>query len=58
MLAVSAQATKIHLAIAAWAWPNLFGDDRMKGIRLGMADVEAPAPGDRADRLEGGRRST
>lgn len=44
MLAVSAQHTKIHLAIAAWAWPNLFGDNRMKGVRLGMAKWRRPAP--------------
>ncbi|MBO1081446.1 branched-chain amino acid aminotransferase [Roseomonas haemaphysalidis] len=44
MLAVSAQQTKIHLAIAAWAWPNLFGDNRMKGVRLGMAQWRRPAP--------------
>ncbi|MDB5371192.1 MAG: branched-chain amino acid aminotransferase [Roseomonas sp.] len=44
MLAVSAQHTQIHLAIAAWAWPNLFGDNRMKGVRLGMAKWRRPAP--------------
>lgn len=44
MLAVSAQQTKIHLAIAAWAWPNLFGADRMKGITLGMAEWRRPDP--------------
>ncbi len=43
-LSVSAQATKIHLAIAAWAWPNLFGADRMKGVRLGMAQWRRPHP--------------
>jgi branched-chain amino acid aminotransferase len=43
-LAVSAQFTKIHLAIACWSWPNLFGDDRMKGIRLAMADWRRPHP--------------
>lgn len=37
MLAVAAQQTKIHLAIATWAWPNLFGADRMKGVRLGLS---------------------
>jgi branched-chain amino acid aminotransferase len=42
MLAVSAQQTKIHLAIAAWPWPNLFGNDRMKGITLGMAQWRRP----------------
>lgn len=43
-LSVSAQNTKIHLAIAAWQWPNLFGADRMKGIRLGMAEWRRPDP--------------
>ena len=43
-LAVSAQKTKIHLAIAAWPWPNLFGADRMKGVRLGMAQYRRPDP--------------
>jgi branched-chain amino acid aminotransferase len=44
MLAVSAQATKIHLAIATWAWPNLFGDSHVKGVRLGLAEWRRPAP--------------
>jgi branched-chain amino acid aminotransferase len=43
-LSVSAQQTKIHLAIATWAWPNLFGDNRMKGVRLGMAKWRRPHP--------------
>jgi len=43
-LSVSAQATRIHLAIAAWPWPNLFGSDRMKGITLGMAQWRRPDP--------------
>jgi len=43
-LAVSAQQTKIHLAIACWPWPNLFGADRMKGVRLGMAEWRRPHP--------------
>ena len=43
-LSVSAQQTKIHLAIACWAWPNLFGADRMKGVRLGMAQWRRPHP--------------
>jgi branched-chain amino acid aminotransferase len=43
-LSVSAQQTKIHLAIACWAWPNLFGADRMKGVRLGMAEWRRPHP--------------
>jgi branched-chain amino acid aminotransferase len=43
-LAVSAQLTKIHLAIACWPWPNLFGADRMKGVRLEMAHWRRPHP--------------
>ena len=43
-LSVSAQGTTVHLAIASWAWPNLFGDDRMSGVRLGMAPWRRPHP--------------
>jgi branched-chain amino acid aminotransferase len=44
MLAVAAQQTKIHVAIAVWPWPSYFGDDRMTGIRLGMAEWKRPSP--------------
>jgi branched-chain amino acid aminotransferase len=43
-LAVSAQQTKIHLMVACWSWPNLFGADRMKGARLGLAEWRRPHP--------------
>lgn len=43
-LAVSAKLTSINLAIAVWAWPNLFGADRMKGVRLGHATWKRPHP--------------
>ncbi len=43
-LAVSAQQTTIHLAIATWEWPSYFGAERMKGIRLGMAQYKRPSP--------------
>ncbi len=43
-LSVSAHGTKIHLAIACWAWPNLFGADRMAGVRLGLANWRRPHP--------------
>jgi branched-chain amino acid aminotransferase len=43
-LSVSAHDTKIHMAIACWPWPNLFGADRMKGVRLGLADWKRPHP--------------
>jgi branched-chain amino acid aminotransferase len=44
MLAVSAQQTSIHLAIAAWPWPSYFGAERMAGIRLGMGAWKRPSP--------------
>ncbi len=43
-LSVSAQQTRIHLAIATWPWPNLFGDNRMKGVRLDVAHWKRPHP--------------
>lgn len=43
-LSVSAQQTKIHLMVATWAWPNLFGDDRMKGVTLDIAQWKRPHP--------------
>lgn len=43
-LSVSAQATEIHLMIACWPWPNLFGADRLRGISLGMAPWKRPHP--------------
>ncbi len=44
-LSVSAQQTKIHLAIATWAWPNLFANaDRLQGVRLGIAKWRRPSP--------------
>ncbi len=43
-LSVSAHATRIHLMVAAWAWPNLFGADRMKGVRLGISRWKRPHP--------------
>jgi branched-chain amino acid aminotransferase len=43
MLAVSAQHTKIHVAIATWEWPAYFAD-RMAGIRLAWAEWRRPDP--------------
>jgi len=42
-LSVSAQATKIHLAIAVWEWPAYF-TNRMDGIRLNWAPWRRPDP--------------
>ena len=45
MMGVSAQQTKIHVAIAAWAWPSYFSPEaRMKGIRLKTGPWRRPAP--------------
>jgi branched-chain amino acid aminotransferase len=43
-LAVSAKLTSINLAVAVWAWPNLFGANRMQGVRLGHATWKRPHP--------------
>jgi branched-chain amino acid aminotransferase len=43
MMGVSAQTTKIHVAIAAWEWPDYFAD-RMAGIRMKWAKWRRPDP--------------
>ncbi len=55
MMAISAQQTKIHVAIAAWVWPSMYKKDiKETGIRLGRADVPAPLPRMRAGGEQGG----
>ncbi len=45
MMAISAQATTIHVAIASWAWPSMYKSEiKEKGIRLTMADFKRPSP--------------
>ena len=45
LMGVSAQNTKIHLAIAGWPWPSYFDpEQRRKGIRLQIADWKRPSP--------------
>ena len=45
MMGVSAQETKIHLAIATWEWPSYFDPaTKEKGIRLTIAKWRRPAP--------------
>ncbi len=45
MMAISAQATKIHVAIAAWEWPSYFSPElREKGLGLQIATWARPAP--------------
>jgi branched-chain amino acid aminotransferase len=44
-LGVSAQLTKIHVAIASWEWPSYFSPElRDKGIRLTVSPWRRPAP--------------
>lgn len=44
-MGVSAQQTKVHLAIAAWDWGSYFPmEQRLKGIRLTMAHYRRPDP--------------
>ncbi len=44
-LGVSAQANKIHFAIATWEWPSYFDPaHRLKGIRLDLAEYRRPDP--------------
>ncbi|MDP3174546.1 MAG: branched-chain amino acid aminotransferase [Phenylobacterium sp.] len=45
MMAVSAQDTKIHVAIAVWPWPSYFDpEEKAKGIRLAWAKYKRPSP--------------
>lgn len=45
VMGVSAQQSKIHLAIAVWDWPSYFSPEaRMAGIRLMWAPWRRPAP--------------
>ncbi len=45
MMGVSAQKTRIHVAIAAWTWPAYFTPEaRLKGIRMTRAVYRRPAP--------------
>src|SRR6202022_1370707 len=44
-MGVSAQASKIHLALAAWEWPAYFSPEaRARGIRMKWANWARPAP--------------
>jgi branched-chain amino acid aminotransferase len=44
-MGVSAQSSKIHLALAAWDWPAYFSPEaRAKGIRMQWAKWARPAP--------------
>jgi len=44
-MGVSAQKSKIHLAIACWYWGAYFGEEAlMKGLRLDISSWRRPAP--------------
>ena len=45
MMAVAAQHSTIHVAIAVWEWPSMFDvETKMKGIKLDLADYRRPDP--------------
>ena len=45
MMAISAQKTKIHVAIAAWEWGSYFDPNlKLKGIKLDISKWRRPAP--------------
>lgn len=45
MMGVSAQQTKINVAVAVWEWPSYFDpQERAKGIRLDIAKWRRPSP--------------
>ena len=45
MMAISAQETKIHVAIAAWDWGSYFDPNlKLKGIKLDISKWKRPAP--------------
>lgn len=45
MMGVSAQTTRINVAIAAWQWPSYWDPEtKMKGIRLALSKWRRPAP--------------
>jgi branched-chain amino acid aminotransferase len=45
MMAVSAQSTTIHVAIASWSWPSYFATDaRERGLKLQFSRWARPAP--------------
>jgi branched-chain amino acid aminotransferase len=45
MMAIAAQNTTIHVAIAAWEWPSYFSKEaRERGLRLKLSDWARPAP--------------
>ena len=45
MMAISAQQTKIHVAVATWEWGSYFDPNlKLKGIKLNISKWRRPAP--------------
>ena len=45
MMAISAQKTRIHVAIAAWEWPSYFSKEaKERGLKLQLSKWARPAP--------------
>ena len=45
MMGVSAQTTRIHVAIAVWEWPSYFSPEaRLRGIKLKTSNWRRPSP--------------
>jgi len=45
MMAISAQKTKIHVAVATWEWGSYFDPNlKLKGIKLNISKWRRPAP--------------
>lgn len=45
MMAISAQKTRIHVAIASWSWPSYFSSEaKERGLRLQISKWARPAP--------------
>ncbi len=45
LMGVSAQDTKINVAIAVWPWPSYFSPEaRLKGLRLDLSEWRRPSP--------------
>lgn len=45
MMAISAQHTTIHMAVAAWVWPSYFDPaQKLKGISLKLSPWKRPSP--------------
>jgi branched-chain amino acid aminotransferase len=45
MIGVSAQTTKLHVAVAVWDWPSYFSpEEKAKGIRMTWAKYKRPSP--------------